>query len=127
MARMPNGILGGLVGRVGQVSGLLRLGVPVLRSKPRPKSYKRTPAREAKPLRLKVIRRSLKPLPVWGFQQKISAKWWYEDRVNPSTISNGFKRPSFSFAVGGPCAVLSWQPPGRTPNIPGPVSVYHDQ
>jgi hypothetical protein len=55
MARMPHGILGGLIGTIGPVTGSIRFGVPVLRSKPRKTAYKLTPKRKAQQLKMKVV------------------------------------------------------------------------
>ena len=70
MARMPNGILGGLVGSIGPVTGSIRLGIPTLRSKPRPKSYKLTPAREAQQLKMKAVLPFISAFTGTGFFKK---------------------------------------------------------
>lgn len=70
MARMPNGILGGLVGSVGPVNGFLRLGVPILRKKPRRNSYKLTPKREAQQRKMQVVLPFIKAFTRTGFFAK---------------------------------------------------------
>jgi len=55
MAKLPHGLLGPFLGSAGPVSGYLRLGTPVVRSKPRSSSYKSTPARQAQQRKLQVV------------------------------------------------------------------------
>ena len=70
MAKLPQGILGPLVGSAGPVTGYLRLGAPVLRSRPRTNTYQSTPARTTQQRKLQVVLPFIKSFTGTGFFKK---------------------------------------------------------
>ncbi len=61
MATIKNGILGPLEGPVASVVGYIRLGIPVLRSKPEPKAYTRSEKQVATNKRFAFAMKFVKP------------------------------------------------------------------
>ncbi len=67
MARIPSGILGALQGSVGPVTGYMRLGKPILRSKSSSRQVKQTPARKQQQEKLKAALPFVKAFTGTGF------------------------------------------------------------
>ncbi|ANE51013.1 DUF6266 family protein [Flavisolibacter tropicus] len=70
MAKLPQGIMGPLVGTAGPITGYLRLGIPVVRSKTRPNSFKPTAARTAQQRKLQLVLPFIKSFTGTGFLKK---------------------------------------------------------
>jgi hypothetical protein len=67
MARMPDGILGGFVGRIGTVTGYIRNGQNIMRISTREKDHVQSPARTNQREKLKLCNEFVKPFVGTGF------------------------------------------------------------
>ncbi len=67
MARMPDGILGGFIGRIGTVTGYIRNGQNIMRISTREKDHVQSPARTNQREKIKLGNEFVKPFVGTGF------------------------------------------------------------